>query len=362
MISSCSIFKGTKGSIVNDKGGASGQGEYATATGSAAADDAAREEAYRRAASAQADSPTKGAAKADKNAPSKPSPRVIPRTYSGIQTEHVRYQGISTMAPGAELILPLWQITDFCYPHNGKVISRYGPRGRSFHSGVDIKTVPMDTIRVAMSGVVRMSKMYSGYGNVIVVNHDNGLETVYAHNTTNLVDVNDIVAAGDPIALSGRTGRATTEHLHFEVRVSGQAFNPDKFLDYDRQSLRSDTLFVRNRGGSIIASNSPIKGSVEVPDRPAITREPSSPDLGEDAPERPAAAPARPATTAQSRPAPQQAARTATPATAKYHTVVKGNTLYAIARTYGTSVSEICRLNGIKETKKLQLGERLRVK
>lgn len=74
------------------------------------------------------------------------------------------------------------------------------------HTGVDIKAVPNDTIRAAFSGVVRMSKPYSGYGNIIVIRHYNGMETAYAHNSRNLVTVNDVVKAGDPIALAGRTG------------------------------------------------------------------------------------------------------------------------------------------------------------
>lgn len=100
------------------------------------------------------------------------------------------------------------------------------------HTGVDIKAVPNDTIRAAFSGVVRMSKPYSGYGNIIVIRHYNGMETAYAHNSRNLVTVNDVVKAGDPIALAGRTGRATTEHLHFEFRVANQALNPSLLLEH----------------------------------------------------------------------------------------------------------------------------------
>ena len=107
-----------------------------------------------------------------------------------------------------ELVVPLCELeTEFCYPYPGKLISPFGRRGRSNHTGIDIKAIPNDTIRAAMPGVVRMSKPYSGYGNLVVIRHYNGIETVYAHQSRNLVRVNDVVEAGDPIGLAGRTGR-----------------------------------------------------------------------------------------------------------------------------------------------------------
>ena len=147
--------------------------------------------------------------------------------------------------PSGELEIPLAELeSDFCYPYPGKQISGFGYRGRSMHTGVDIKAVPNDTIRAAFSGVVRMSKPYSGYGNIIVIRHYNGMETAYAHNSRNLVTVNDVVKAGDPIALAGRTGRATTEHLHFEFRVANQALNPSLLLDTENCTL-SDMLTIK---------------------------------------------------------------------------------------------------------------------
>lgn len=85
----------------------------------------------------------------------------------------------------------------------GKVISGYGTRGG--HSGDDIKTCARDTIRAAFDGVVRMAKPYGAYGNVIVIRHPNGLETVYSHNVKNLVKSGDVVKAGMAIGLTGRT-------------------------------------------------------------------------------------------------------------------------------------------------------------
>lgn len=127
---------------------------------------------------------------------------------------------------------------DWCYPmHGGKVISPYG--GKRRHSGMDIKTHALDTVYAAFSGRVRFSKPYSGYGNVIVLRHATGLETLYSHNKRNLVRIGDYVEAGQPIAIVGRTGRATTEHVHFEVRINGKAFNPARFFDPVTCQLRS---------------------------------------------------------------------------------------------------------------------------
>lgn len=109
----------------------------------------------------------------------------------------------------------------------GKVISGYGTRGG--HSGDDIKTCARDTIRAAFDGVVRMAKPYGAYGNVIVIRHPNGLETVYSHNVKNLVKSGDVVKAGMAIGLTGRTGRATTEHLHLRRGLTDNTLIPVLF-------------------------------------------------------------------------------------------------------------------------------------
>lgn len=139
----------------------------------------------------------------------------------------------------------------FAFPlPGGKVISPYGGRRKS-HSGTDIKTCANDTIVSAFDGIVRMAKPYAAYGNVIVVRHYNGLETIYSHNSKNLVQPGDEVKAGQPIALTGRTGRATTEHLHFEVRINGQHFNPNILFDFDKRELNRTCLVASEKGNRI---------------------------------------------------------------------------------------------------------------
>ena len=147
--------------------------------------------------------------------------------------------------------LSLIQKEDYAFPLPGaKVISPYAGR-RKHHSGVDLKTCANDTIISAFDGIVRLAKPYYAYGNVIVVRHYNGLETVYSHNSKNLVKPGDYVKAGQPIALTGRTGRATTEHLHFEVRVNGQHFNPNLVFDLQERKLNNQCLVFTQKGGKI---------------------------------------------------------------------------------------------------------------
>lgn len=142
---------------------------------------------------------------------------------------------------------------EWCYPlHNGRVISPFG--GKRRHAGMDIKTYAGDTIYAAFSGRVRFARPYAGYGNVIVLRHDMGLETVYSHNKYNLVRIGDVVKAGQAIAIEGRTGRATTEHCHFEVRINGKAFNPANFFDPITCCLRSEKV-VAYKSGRIETSN-----------------------------------------------------------------------------------------------------------
>lgn len=136
----------------------------------------------------------------------------------------------------------------WAYPLPGaKVISPYG--GKRRHSGVDLKTKPNDEIVAAFDGVVTRSNSHYGYGLCIVVKHANGLETLYSHQSKNLVKVGDKVKAGQVIGLTGRTGRATTEHLHFETVFKGRRFNPNLIFDHNSRQLQKSTLTLTKNGG-----------------------------------------------------------------------------------------------------------------
>lgn len=120
--------------------------------------------------------------------------------FSDMEVNHVRVATPGLFSKENCVMLDLKSLSrNYSFPlPGGKVISGYGTRGG--HSGDDIKTCARDTIRAAFDGVVRMAKPYGAYGNVIVIRHSNGLETVYSHNVKNLVKSGDVVKAGMAIA------------------------------------------------------------------------------------------------------------------------------------------------------------------
>ena len=188
-----------------------------------------------------------------------------------------------------------------------RVTSKYGPRRRRMHKGVDLKVQIGDTIRAAFDGKVKNFER-RGYGYYLVVRHPNGLETVYGHLSKFLVGVNDIVHAGDPIALGGNTGRSTGSHLHFETRFLGQALNPADIIDFESCVPYQDQYVFHN---------------VKINGRKSNIYTSSNEQM-------------------------------------VYHRVKSGDTLGKIARMYGTTVNELCRLNGLKGTSMLRIGQSIR--
>lgn len=114
----------------------------------------------------------------------------------------------------------------FAWPVEGPVTSAFGRRRSGWHPGIDIKADRGTPVLAAAAGAVVTSGVEPRYGRVVKIEHEGGFVTVYAHNDRNLVEVGDRVAPGDTIATIGRTGRASTFHLHFEVRRDGQLLNP----------------------------------------------------------------------------------------------------------------------------------------
>lgn len=136
----------------------------------------------------------------------------------------------------------------WAYPlPDARVISPYG--GARRHSGVDLKTKPNDEIYAAFDGVVVTSGPYYGYGNCIRIKHAYGLETLYSHQSKNMVKKGDKVKAGQVIGLTGRTGRATTEHLHFEVSFGGKRLDPAIIFDHSNHKLKAATLHLTKGKG-----------------------------------------------------------------------------------------------------------------
>jgi len=115
-------------------------------------------------------------------------------------------------------------------PLNGTVTSEFGLRDGRPHKGIDISSDKGNPIHAALKGKVVYSGTQRGYGNVIILEHDDYIMTVYAHNEANLVRLGEKVNKGQPIATVGQTGTASGPHLHFEYRIKGKAINPREVL------------------------------------------------------------------------------------------------------------------------------------
>lgn len=132
----------------------------------------------------------------------------------------------------------------FCMPTPSRnVTSRFGyrPAFKRVHKGLDIKVCTGDTIVAAFDGKVRVVRYdEGGYGNYIVIRHNNGLETIYGHLSKQLVKGDQVVQAGEPIGLGGNTGRSFGSHLHFETRLAGEPINPELLFNFPAQDVTGD--------------------------------------------------------------------------------------------------------------------------
>ena len=133
-------------------------------------------------------------------------------------------QGAGTTGSGAP------SSAGFIWPCDGVVVSGFGMRWGRMHEGIDIGCAYGTPNRAAAAGTVIYAGWLGGYGNLVVVDHGNGLSTAYAHASSILVGVGQTVAQGQTVSLVGSTGHATGPHLHFEVRVNGVAVDPLLYL------------------------------------------------------------------------------------------------------------------------------------
>jgi lipoprotein NlpD len=128
----------------------------------------------------------------------------------------------------------------FQWPIAGPVTSTFGRRKRSWHRGLDIRADAGTPILASAAGVVIASGFEPRYGLRVKIEHDGGFMTVYAHNSANLVEAGQEVAAGQVIGTVGRTGRATGEHVHFEIRYDGRVYNPLYLLPLPPRPIQVD--------------------------------------------------------------------------------------------------------------------------
>jgi len=131
-------------------------------------------------------------------------------------------------------------------------------------------------------GMVRMAKWYADYGNLVVIRHPNGLETVYSHLSEIFVEPFQIVESGEAIGLAGRTGRATTDHLHFEFRFLYEHFDPNFLIDFENECLLLEQITFINGQLVVESEETPDEESTEeTPDEEDIEETPDEEEIEE---------------------------------------------------------------------------------
>jgi murein DD-endopeptidase MepM/ murein hydrolase activator NlpD len=218
-------------------------------------------------------------------------------------------QAVFTITPENEfpetqtLVIISDSLGEYFHPREGIVTSKFGWRDKRMHKGIDINLHKGDPVKCAFNGMVRIARKQGGFGNVVIVRHYNGLETVYAHLSKIKVKPGDVVTAGQLLGLGGSTGHSSGPHLHFEVRFKGQALNPANFISFTDNKIGTDTLMIKHSRYGICAY----------------------------------------------------------PANATLHSIQKGDSWYEIAKRYGMSVKQLCALNGVEKKYYLRAGQKLRI-
>lgn len=200
---------------------------------------------------------------------------------------------------------------DHYMPVCGRITSPFGPRHGHNHYGTDLKVEVGDPIYCAFPGMVRISRYHKDFGNVVVVRHTNGLETLYGHMSKRLVEVGDVVQAGTELGLGGSTGRSTGSHLHFETRYRGVPIDPLTVFDHETGTLQASNLVLTPENNK----------------RPVASASASTSKAGR-----------------------------------KVWKVRSGDTLYGISKRTGVSVSSLRKLNGMGSRSALSVGQRVRYK
>ncbi len=201
------------------------------------------------------------------------------------------------------LILQNNLLSYYFSPFKGVITSNYGWRDKRIHKGIDIDLNKGDKVSAAFDGKVRFAQKQGGFGNVVILMHPNGLETVYAHLHKIKVKPGDVVLSGQTIGLGGNTGHSRGTHLHFEMRYKGYPLNPATIISFTEHKLQHHTITIKNTKKIVCAF----------------------------------------------------------PSNASLHTVTKGQSWNFVAKMYGISAKQLMALNGIDKRYYLKIGQQLRV-
>ena len=184
------------------------------------------------------------------------------------------------------------------------VTSDFGLRRAVWHYGIDIRVKTGNPVYAAFDGVVRISGYdRRGFGRFVVIRHKNGLETLYAHLSKSLIKLGDEVKAGDIIGKGGNSGRSTAPHLHFELRYSGNAIDPNEIFDFRENKIISPTYLINHNTFAYLEEANKIR----------------------------------------------------------YHVIRSGDTLSGLSYRYGVSINKMCSINGIRRNSILRIGQRVRI-
>jgi murein DD-endopeptidase MepM/ murein hydrolase activator NlpD len=212
----------------------------------------------------------------------------------------------------------------FTMPYKGVITSEFGWRRRRPHYGTDINLNTGDTVLSAFDGKVRIARFIHGYGNVVIIRHNNGLETVYGHLSKIMVQPEESVASGMVIGLGGNTGRSYGSHLHFEMRYLGKAIDTEDLVDYTKGELKNNTFVLYKEDFDAKYNLRKLHAS---------------------------------------RASKSHAKSRYSGGVSKGHvvTVRNGDTLEKIARRNHTTIENLCKKNGIKRSKVLRVGQKLKM-
>jgi hypothetical protein len=184
------------------------------------------------------------------------------------------------------------------------ITSDFGLRRASWHYGVDFRVKVGTPVYSVFDGVVRIAGYdRRGFGRFVVIRHKNGFETLYGHLSSFSVQLAQELKAGDIIGKGGNTGRSTAPHLHFEMRYSGNAIDPNDIFDFSINSLRNIEYIVDMHSFAYLKEANKIR----------------------------------------------------------HHVIRRGDTLSGLSYRYGVSVTKMCRINGISSKSILRIGQRVRI-
>lgn len=237
---------------------------------------------------------------------------VVPGEPLPLLISEVEKQGINLSGASYDQSLTTGiMLSKFVFPNKNKIISRFGPRHGRMHYGVDIRMAHGDTILAAFDGRVICSKYHSGFGNLVVLQHDKNIKTYYAHLSKYLVKNGSWVTKGEEIGLAGSTGRATGSHLHFEIRENNKPYDPELVFDFKTGEIRNDVGNVKNLAQlqhHLIPQGYSVNEGVP-----------------------------------------------------QYYSVRPGDSLWRISRRFKMSINFICRINKISENSVLRVGQPLKL-